>query len=264
MSEDGLDTDRLKAIVEAILVTASDPVTPGRLLGLVKEANGRQLREAVDALKEQYDKAGHAFTIAEVAGGFLLVSRPEYGPWVRKFHDKHQVRLSRASLETLAIIAFKQPITRAEIDAIRGVNSDGVVHTLLEHDLVRIVGRSDGVGKPHLFGTTREFLVHFGLKGLADLPKTKELAELLAADRKDEDAAPETDPPHEGSTPQDPQQEADVQETGDAQESDPDAPEDGPRQDVPGAADRQAPQGDAQDAATDDAQGGDAPPPTLS
>jgi segregation and condensation protein B len=176
-----MDPGRLKDIVEAVLVTAEEPVTPGKLLGLLKEANGRQLREAVDQLKLDYEESGRAFTIAEVAGGFQLATRAEFGPWVRKFHDRNQVRLSQAGLETLAIVAFKQPITRAEIDSIRGVNSGGVMNHLLELNMIRIVGRSDGVGKPHLFGTTKEFLVHFGLRGLADLPKPRELEELLAA-----------------------------------------------------------------------------------
>ena len=196
-----MEPDRLMGIVEAVLVTAEEPVTPGKLLGLVKEANGRQLREAVDRLKEEYERTGRAFTVVEVAGGFQLATRNEFGPWVRKFHDKNRVRLSQAGLESLAIVAFKQPITRAEIDSIRGVNSGGVINHLLELNMIRIVGRSDGVGKPHLFGTTREFLVHFGLKGLADLPKPRELEELLAAGaRKAGDApqASETPPPATG------------------------------------------------------------------
>ena len=121
------------------------------------------------------------FEIVEIAGGFQLASRQEYSPWLRKYHrSSNQVRLSQAGLEVLAIVAFKQPVTRIDIDNIRGVNSGGVLHTLMELNMVRIVGRSEGIGKPMLFGTTREFLVLFGLKGLSDLPKPKELDELLA------------------------------------------------------------------------------------
>ncbi len=123
---------------------------------------------------------GNAFTIAEVAGGFQLATRQEYGPWLRKFHDRNPVRLSQAALETLAIVAFKQPITRAELDTVRGVNSGGVLHTLMELNMIRLAGRSEAVGKPMLFGTTREFLIHFGLRSLTDLPKPKKLQELLA------------------------------------------------------------------------------------
>ena len=183
--DDGPERDvepaRARAIVEAILMSAADPITPGRLVNLLAGYNGRDIRELIDALNAQYEDAGHGVEVVEVAGGFQLASRQEFGPWLRKYHKpSNQIRLSQAGLEALAIVAFKQPVTRIEIDQIRGVNSGGVLHTLLEVDMVRIVGRSEGIGKPMLFGTTREFLVHFGLKGLSDLPKPKELDELLA------------------------------------------------------------------------------------
>lgn len=172
--------ENLRQIVEAVLVSAEAPVTPGRLLALFDGVNGRHVREAIDALKAQYEASGSAFTVTEMAGGFQLATRPEDGPWLRKFHDRNPVRLSQAALETLAIVAFRQPITRAELDAVRGVNSGGVLNTLMELNMIRLAGRSEGVGKPMLFATTREFLVHFGLKSLADLPKTRELQDLLA------------------------------------------------------------------------------------
>ena len=176
-----IDPLKARAIIEALLITASEPVTPGRLTNLLSGYNGRDIREAVDALNAQYEDAGHGILVVEIAGGYQLASRQEYGPWLRKYHKtSNQVRLSQAGLEALAIVAFKQPVTRIEIDSIRGVNSGGVLHTLLEVNMVRIVGRSEGIGKPMLFGTTREFLVHFGLKGLSELPKPKELEELLA------------------------------------------------------------------------------------
>lgn len=177
--------ERVRAIIEAILMTADAPVSPGRLQSLLKGINGRDIRQAVDELNEQYQVHGHAMSVVEVAGGFQVATRGDYGPWVRKFHDRGSVRLSQAGLETLAIVAFKQPITRMEIDSIRGVDSGGVIRTLLEVNMIRIVGRSEGVGRPMLFGTTRDFMTHFGLKSLADLPKPKELEELLAeGDRK--------------------------------------------------------------------------------
>lgn len=183
MSERSVEPEKARAIVEAVLLTADVPVTPGRLVSLIgKGYNGRDIREAIDALNERYEGGGHGFSIIEVAGGFQLATRQEYGPWLRKFHnDPNQIRLSPAALEVLAIVAFKQPVTRIEVDNIRGVNSGGVLHTLMELSMVRIVGRSEGIGKPMLLGTTREFLVHFGLKTLVDLPKPKELEELLAA-----------------------------------------------------------------------------------
>ena len=176
-----VDPPKARAIIEAILMSASDPVTPGRLTSVLAGYNGRDIREAIDALNAQYEDAGHGIIIVEIAGGYHSASRQEYGPWLRKYHKtSNQIKLSQAGLEALAIVAFKQPVTRIEIDSIRGVNSGGVLHTLLEVNMVRIVGRSEGIGKPMLFGTTREFLVHFGLKGLSELPKPKELEELLA------------------------------------------------------------------------------------
>jgi segregation and condensation protein B len=143
-------------------------------------------------------------TITEVAGGFQFVTLKEFGPWVRKFHDRSSVRKSQAALETLAILAFKQPVTRIEVDSIRGVDSGGVIRTLLELNMIRIVGRSEGVGRPMLFGTTREFMSHFGLKSLADLPRPKELEELLAeGERKAHEAqahiSSESEPDDSGS-----------------------------------------------------------------
>ena len=180
-----MEPDKVRAIIEAILLTAETPATPGRLVALFDGLTGRDIREAIDTLKDQYQKAGHAFTIVELAGGYQLATHQEYGSWVRKFHkERDRMRLSQAALETLSIVAFKQPITRIEVDSIRGVSSGGVVRNLMELSLVRMVGRSDGIGKPMLFGTTREFLIHFGLKSLADLPKPKELEELLADGEK--------------------------------------------------------------------------------
>ena len=181
MSEErSVAPEKASAIIEAILLTADAPVTPGRLIALLDEYNGRDIRELVDSLNAGYADGGHGFFIVEVAGGFQLATRQECGPWLRKFHnDPNQIRLSQAALESLAIVAFKQPVTRIEVDTIRGVNSGGVMQTLMELSMIRIVGRSEGIGKPMLFGTTREFLVHFGLKTLADLPKPRELEELL-------------------------------------------------------------------------------------
>ena len=181
MSEDrSVAPEKASAIIEAILLTADAPVTPGRLVALLDEYNGRDIRELVDSLNAGYADGGHGFSIVEVAGGFQLATRRECGPWLRKFHnDPNQIRLSQAALEALAIVTFKQPVTRIEVDTIRGVNSGGVMQTLMELSMIRIVGRSEGIGKPMLFGTTREFLVHFGLKTLADLPKPRELEELL-------------------------------------------------------------------------------------
>ncbi len=178
---EGEDFEPNRRIIEAVLLTADVPVSPGRLLGLFTGLSGRDIRRAVDELNERYDAGEHAMRIIEISGGFQISTLKEFGPWVRKFHDRGQVRLSQAGLETLAIIAFKQPVTRIEVDSVRGVESGGVIRTLMELNMIRLVGRSEGLGRPMLFGTTKEFMVHFGLKSLADLPKPKELEELLAA-----------------------------------------------------------------------------------
>lgn len=161
-------------------MTADAPISPGRMQTVLRGLSGRDIRQAIDDLNEKYRQGGHAMSVVEIAGGFQVATRKEFGPWVRKLHDKGRTRLTQAGLETLAIIAFKQPLTRMEVDSIRGVESGGVIRTLLEASMIRLVGRSEGVGRPMLFGTTREFMSHFGLKSLADLPKPKELQELLA------------------------------------------------------------------------------------
>ena len=176
-----LTPEQARAVIEAVLLSADSPVAATRLAEVVEGQTPRDVARLVDELREQYQQSQRGFTIVEVAGGYQLATRPELSPWLRRFHkDRAQVRLSQAALEALAIIAFKQPVTRIEIDSIRGVNSSGVMQTLLEVGMIRLVGRSEGIGKPMLFGTTREFLIHFGLKSLAELPRPRELEELLA------------------------------------------------------------------------------------
>jgi segregation and condensation protein B len=169
-----------RTILEALLMASDAPLQVGRLLPALDGAGARDVRAYIDELNADYAGTGRAFRIAEVAGGFQFAVERRYAPFVRRlFRDRAPIRLSQAALETLAVIAFKQPITKAEVEAVRGVGVDWVIRTLLEHNLIRIAGRSEGVGRPLLYGTTREFLRHFGLKTMADLPKLKELDELL-------------------------------------------------------------------------------------
>ena len=169
-----------RTILEALLMASDVPLQVGRLLPALDGAGARDVRAYIDELNAEYAGTGRAFRIVEVAGGFQFAVERRYAPFVRRlFRDRAPIRLSQAALETLAVVAFKQPITKAEIEAIRGVGVDWVLRTLLEHNLIRIAGRSEGVGRPLLYGTTREFLRHFGLKTTADLPKLKELDELL-------------------------------------------------------------------------------------
>ena len=175
-----MDLRRTKAIIEAVLMVADSSVTPGKLVSLIDGITGREVRNAVDALKREYAESDRAFTVVEVAGGYRISTLKEYAPWVKKLQrDRIPTKLSQAALEALAIVAFRQPVIRSEIENIRGVNSGGVLRTLMERNLIRIAGRSDGVGRPLLYGTTKEFLSYFGLKSIADLPKPKELEELL-------------------------------------------------------------------------------------
>lgn len=173
----------MEAVIEAILFVSSEPVPRTRLLEIFEEEEREQAREALEAVIARYATSPDRGVMAEdVAGGVRLVTRPELVGWLRRFFDvAGGNKLSMAALETLAIIAYRQPITGPEIQELRGVNSSGVVKTLLERRLVRIAGRKEVVGKPFLYGTTREFLVHFGLNSLKDLPPLEEFEETFGA-----------------------------------------------------------------------------------
>ena len=186
MHEDGRD------LVEALLF-GSEEVLSVEGLAAVLGCFPEDVREAIEALNRDYEEQGRAFTLRELAGGVQLVSRRRYGELLRKLlKTRVKQRLSRAALETLAVVAYKQPLTKTEIEAIRGVKADGVIRTLLDRKLVEIGGRSDAVGRPLLYRTTREFLEYFGLRALDDLPRLKEIKDLLKGrDHGDEDLPPE-------------------------------------------------------------------------
>lgn len=169
----------LKAIVEALIFASPEPVTLKALVKLLDGESKDDIVQAIDELKEQYSRPG-GLQIVEVAGGWEIVTRPELHEWVRRmFHERTTQKLSVAALETLAVIAYKQPVTSPEVAEIRGVNAAGVLGTLIERKLVKIVGRKQVVGRPFLYGTTREFLERFGLNDLSDLPKVEDMSELL-------------------------------------------------------------------------------------
>jgi segregation and condensation protein B len=172
----------LKAIIEALIFASPDPITVKALAKLLDPETKEDIQAAIDALKADYDRPG-GLQLVEVAGGYQIVTRPELHEWVRRlFHERTTQKLSVAALETLAVVAYKQPITAPEIAEIRGVNAAGVVSTLIERKLVKIVGRKQVVGRPFLYGTTREFLERFGLNDLSDLPKVEDMSELLGFD----------------------------------------------------------------------------------
>ena len=174
-----MTASEVRAAVEAILFVAGETVQVEDLTAAISEATTEQVEEALKALQQSYTER-HGFTLEKTAGGYRFVTRPEIDAHLRKyFARRSEGRLSLAALETLSIIAYRQPITAPEISEIRGVNSSAVLQTLLERRLVRISGRKSVVGSPFLYRTTREFLAHFGLDTLQDLPKLEEFAEVL-------------------------------------------------------------------------------------
>jgi segregation and condensation protein B len=161
-------------IVEALLFASDAPLEAERIRDVLDLEHVGAARALVDELRARYDDANRALSIQEVGGGYRMVTRPELAPWlVRLARARTKVRLSRAALEALAIVAYKQPVSRPEVDAIRGVNSEGVLESLMERRLVRIAGRKEAPGRPFLYETTREFLIAFGLRDLSDLPKVE-------------------------------------------------------------------------------------------
>ena len=170
----------MKRELEALLFATDSPLSASRLKSIFPEASTADLKAAMTELSAEYDQAGHAFTLVEFGGGWQMATRPDYAPLVEKLlKTRKYARLSRAGLEVLAIIAYRQPITRLEIDEIRGVQSSGALATLQERNLITVVGRSEAVGHPLLYGTTREFLGHLGLKGLSQLPDLPTLEEMV-------------------------------------------------------------------------------------
>ena len=166
-----LDSEDLKKIIETLLFITDRPLKPARLADIVEQADVRRVRELVTELQNEYAARGSAVQVVEIGGGFQMATKPEYGRWVRRlYNEKMTAKLSHAALETLAIVAYKQPITRAEMEAIRGVDVAGPLEKLLERSLVRVVGKKDTIGRPMVYGTTDEFLRLFGLNKIAELP----------------------------------------------------------------------------------------------
>ncbi len=171
--------DEFANILEALIFAAVEPLSMRQLLTLF-EVDKKEIEAALDELDSKLQD--RAIFLKKVAGGYQFATRPQYARWIKKMNaDMARSRMSRAAMETLSIIAFKQPISRVEINAIRGVNSDGVIKGLLERKLIDIAGRDDGPGRAILFQTTTYFLRHFGINDLSDLPKPKEIEELLAS-----------------------------------------------------------------------------------
>ncbi len=161
-------------VVEALLFASDTPVEVGRIQEVLDLGSEAEARALVEDLKARYEAEERGLQIVEVGGGFRMVTRPEVAPWlVRLAKSRTRSRLSRSALETLAIVAYRQPVSRPEIDVVRGVNSDAVLESLLDRRLIRIAGRKDAPGRPFLYETTREFLVAFGLRDLSELPQVE-------------------------------------------------------------------------------------------
>jgi segregation and condensation protein B len=168
--------ERLLGILESVLFAAGEPLSLARLADVVPGPSRAELRAALVDLTGRLERERRGIRLVEVANGYQFRTDPAYAEWVRRLFQQKPWRLTRATLETLAIVAYKQPITRAEIEAIRGVDVDGVLASLLSRKLVKIVGRKDVIGRPLLYGTTRQFLEVFGLRDLSSLPALAEVA----------------------------------------------------------------------------------------
>jgi len=175
-----MEKQKTKRIVEALIFASDAPLSADSIKDALEETNGLDLEAVVNALNEEYAASGRSFAIQRVAGSYHLSTLPEYAGWIRQLYlGRHKNRLSQAALETLAIVAFKQPVSRVDVAQIRGVDPDGVLKNLLDRRLITISGRSEGIGRPLLYSTTPEFLQYFGLNDLSQLPKPREIEELF-------------------------------------------------------------------------------------
>lgn len=182
----------LKRTVEALLFAAPEPLALSRLQAILPAVERRALQAILGELAADYDAAGHAFELSELGGGWRIVTRPEYAARIEELlRGQRRVRLTRASLETLAVVSYRQPCTRVDVEAVRGVNCGGSLATLMERGLLRITGRAETLGRPLLYGTTAEFLAFLGVNSLDELPRLAEIEALLApADAEGESPVP--------------------------------------------------------------------------
>ena len=172
-----MDREEAKKIIEALLFVSDKPTSIDTLRDVVKSIEPAEVRSIIEDLNKEYAESGRSFSIIEIAGGFQMLTDPVYSRWIAALYKRGPDKLTGPSLETLAIVAYKQPITRGEIEAIRGVSVDGVVHTLEERGFIKTKGRLEAPGRPMLYVTTNEFLQHFGLRSLEELPNLKEFQE---------------------------------------------------------------------------------------
>jgi segregation and condensation protein B len=176
--------NNLKAVVEALLFASEKPLSLEEIRKALDNLAPSAVSAAIGELKSEYEQANRGMRIVEIAGGFQMVTASGLAPFLKRlFKARRLERLSKPALETLAIIAYKQPLTRREIEFLRNVNVDGIMKSLLEKDLIRISGRKKTPGRPHVFGTTKQFLEHFGLNSLTELPKMEDFTQLAAKEQ---------------------------------------------------------------------------------
>ncbi len=173
-------------VIEALLFASDTPLNSRKIKDIIPDVSGeKEIKKLIQQIDEKYEETSSPLKIIEVAGGYQIVTREQFDTWIKQLYKSRQAsRLTRKGLETLAIIAYKQPITKQEIEFIRGVNVDGIVRALIERNLITVKGREKAPGSPLLYGTTDYFLEYFGLKNIDDLPKLKEIDELLKGDEK--------------------------------------------------------------------------------
>jgi segregation and condensation protein B len=187
--------DHLKAAVESLLFVSEKPVTLEQLKAAIPGVGVAELREAMASLMADYKNAAKGIVIVEIAHGYQMLSSPDCAGYIREFYKtRHKEKLTKPSLETLAIIAYKQPVSRTDVELIRGVNSDGVVMHLLNKGLIKIVGRKEVPGRPYVYGTTQQFLEYFGLRSLEDLPKLEDFPALMAQAQESQPGTAASDP----------------------------------------------------------------------
>lgn len=175
--------DTVKSVIEALLFSSDKPLTIEQIKNVIENLDNTQIRQILTELGSEYENSNRGIRLIEVAGGYRMATPPDLAPFLKKLYKQRRAdKASKPALETLAIIAYKQPVTKMEIESLRNVNVDGVVASLLEKDLIRIAGRKNAPGRPIVYGTTKTFLEYFGLKSLDDLPKMDKFAELKPAE----------------------------------------------------------------------------------
>ncbi|MFN8706370.1 MAG: SMC-Scp complex subunit ScpB [Planctomyces sp.] len=198
LSDGSLIRSNRLARMEAVLLISDGPISARKLVQMARLIDHREVKQLIQILNEGYDRGGSAFRVESTAAGYLLMTRPQFAPWLDRLHERQsQLKLTAPSLETLTIIAYRQPVTRADVEAIRGVQSSEMIRQLIDRGLVRIAGEDDSLGRPFLYETTRQFLMMFGLQSLEELPdysKLRKLSDAKSPARNAGDAEEDSDP----------------------------------------------------------------------